>query len=223
MADSWIVEHRRGTAQELHDLDPGDRPAPTVWLCEPLRPALVLGSAQRTLVLEPASLAAAGLEVARRRSGGGVVLVHPEHTVWIDLVIPVGHLLWVDDVGQAMEWVGDTWARALASLGVDSTVHRGALDQRRWGRVVCVAGLGPGEVVDSTGRKLVGISQRRTRHFARFQTVVSLVEPEVDLSSVLGLSDRDAASLRADLTRCTATVPFARSAVTDALITALPR
>jgi lipoate---protein ligase len=223
VADDWIVEHHRGSAQELHDLEPGREPGPAIWVCEPVRPALVLGSAQRNLELDAAPLAGSGLDVARRRSGGGVVLVDPERTLWIDMVIPVGHSLWVDDVGRAMGWVGDTWSRALASLGVESAVHRGKLDQRRWGRIVCVAGLGPGEVVDGRGRKLVGISQRRTRRFGRFQTVVALADPVVDLASVLGLAGSDAASLRAELIATTALVPFARSVVIEAVITSLPR
>ncbi len=36
---------------------------------------------------------------------------------------------------------------------------------------MCFAGMGPGEVA-SAGAKLVGLSQRRTREFARFQCTV---------------------------------------------------
>jgi lipoate-protein ligase A len=39
-----------------------------------------------------------------------------------------------------------------------------------WSELVCFAGLGPGEVTVG-GRKVVGISQRRTRDAARFQCV----------------------------------------------------
>jgi hypothetical protein len=38
-----------------------------------------------------------------------------------------------------------------------------------WSDRVCFAGIGPGEVLDAAGRKVVGISQRRTRGSARFQ------------------------------------------------------
>ncbi|MGH9041248.1 MAG: hypothetical protein ACRDZ3_13570, partial [Acidimicrobiia bacterium] len=40
--------------------------------------------------------------------------------------------------------------------------------------VVCFAGLGPGEVTDAAGRKVVGLSQRRTRGHTRFQCCVLL-------------------------------------------------
>ena len=44
---------------------------------------------------------ALGVEVVRRRSGGGAVLLLPGEFVWLDLVIPAGDPLWLDDVGQA--------------------------------------------------------------------------------------------------------------------------
>ena len=59
----------------------------------------------------------------------------------------------------------------LRDLGVPAEVHTGAMRGGRWSRLVCFGGLGPGEVVVG-GRKLVGISQRRTRAVARFQCVV---------------------------------------------------
>jgi hypothetical protein len=41
--------------------------------------------------------------------------------------------------------------------------------RNRWSSLVCFAGLGAGEVVSADGQKVVGISQRRTRHGALFQ------------------------------------------------------
>jgi lipoate---protein ligase len=149
--------------------------------------------------------------------------VDPERTVWIDLVVPRGHVLWDDDVGRAMHWVGELWARALDALGLEVRVHRGAMEPRRWGRVVCVAGLGPGEVVDADGRKLVGISQRRTRHAARFQTLAFVGAPPVDLGALLGLDAEAAASLRAELATTTAVLPLARNVVVASVLAALPR
>ena len=40
---------------------------------------------------------------------------------------------------------------------------------------MCFAGVGPGEVLDDTGRKWVGISQRRTRSWIRLQTMAHRV------------------------------------------------
>lgn len=168
---SWTVEHRQGGAEELHHRGVPDATR-TMIVVEVQRPAMVLGSTQDESVVDAAALARAGVELARRRSGGGVVLLVPGEHVWVDLVVPAGDPLWHDDVGRAMWWVGECWARALDASGVAGTaVHRGGVTHRELARRVCFAGLGPGEVTVD-GRKLVGISQRRTRSHARFQCVV---------------------------------------------------
>src|SRR5204862_2621651 len=71
----------------------------------------------------------------------------------------------------ASHWLGAAWAAGLTACGVaGATVHRGGLGRTAWSDRACFAGLGPGEVT-LVGRKVVGISQRRTRHAARFQCV----------------------------------------------------
>jgi lipoate-protein ligase A len=91
---------------------------------------------------------------------------------WLDVVVPVGDPLWVDDVGRSMLWFGEVWADALRALGEsDVAVHRGTLRSSEWSRLVCFDGLGPGEVTVA-GHKTVGISQRRTRAWARLQAAV---------------------------------------------------
>jgi lipoate-protein ligase A len=157
---SWSVERLTGSATELHSRelpDPVDRAA---WVLEATAPALVLGSAQP-------SIEVAGLEVCRRRSGGGAVLVRPAEVLWIDVLLPRGDPLWDDDVGRAPHWLGDTWRDALG----DGVVHTGEMIHSHWSSAICFAGIGPGEVLMG-GAKVVGISQRRTRAGARFQCVV---------------------------------------------------
>jgi lipoate-protein ligase A len=163
------VRRRAGPAGELHGLEVSTPARREVWLLEPSRTALVLGSAQ------PASSVAAdvgAVDVVRRRSGGGAVLLEPGAVLWIDMIMPAGDPLWVDDVGRSSYWLGEVWAAALAACGVEGArVHRGAMVRTEWSGLVCFAGLGPGEVTVG-GRKVVGISQRRTRAAARFQCVV---------------------------------------------------
>lgn len=129
--------------------------------------------------------AEAHVEVVRRRSGGGAVLLRPGASLWVDLVVPAGDVLWDDDVVRAATWVGRAWAAALDRQGVSASVHEGRLAAGPWGEVVCFAGVGPGEVLVD-GRKVVGLSQRRTRGGARFQCVV---EPTWDAGDVLRLLD----------------------------------
>jgi lipoate-protein ligase A len=169
-----------------------------VWWLTVDRPALVLGSSQRDDIAEAAALAAAGVELVHRRSGGGAVLLVPGEVVWADVVVPADDDLWDDDIGRAGHWLGDTWVRALAACGVGSTaVHRDRLVEAPWSRLVCFAGLGPGEVT-AGGRKVVGISQRRTRRWARFQCalyrrwdpaalVALLAPPRPDLADLVDL------------------------------------
>lgn len=165
---SWHVQRIRSSARDFHARavpEPAER---AVWVCDVTGPALVLGSTQAEDRVDRAACAVAGVDVVRRPSGGGAVLVVPDEVLWVDLVLPVGDVLWRDDVGRAFDWVGETWAAALGDLGVRGAVHRGPLVRTTWSAEVCFAGLGRGEVTVG-GRKVVGISQRRTRAAARFQ------------------------------------------------------
>ncbi|MBJ7509558.1 MAG: hypothetical protein JHD37_10050 [Ilumatobacteraceae bacterium] len=57
------------------------------------------------------------------------------------------------------------------------------MEKTDWSTLICFAGRGPGEVFTNDGHKVVGISQRRTREWARFQIVVSLAwRPEIFLA-----------------------------------------
>jgi lipoate-protein ligase A len=72
-----------------------------------------------------------------------------------------------------MWWVGDLWRDALSDLEPSAAVYHGRLVQTRWSADICFAGAGPGEVLVDDA-KLVGVSQRRTRRAARFQTMIHL-------------------------------------------------
>ena len=164
----WGFHHWAGTASDFHGQDLGSERA--VWWCDVDVPTLVLGSTQSHDDVDEDAAASLGLDVVRRRSGGGVVYVHPTDSVWIDVTISRDDALWVDDVTQSMLWLGDVFVAAL-SPWVDAQVHRGAFDAGTEGRSVCFASTSPGEVfVDN--QKLVGISQRRGRDGARMQCIV---------------------------------------------------
>jgi lipoate-protein ligase A len=141
--------------------------------CEVIgKPALVLGSAQPEEDVDCDATGRADVEVVRRGSGGGAVLVAPGAQLWVDAWVPRHDRLWEDDVVKAAWWFGDAWAAALAALGAaDAVVHRASTDHSDWSRRVCFAGLGPGEV-SVAGRKVVGMSARRTRAGARISATV---------------------------------------------------
>jgi lipoate-protein ligase A len=170
---SWVVEHRRGPAGALH-LESAELLAElaerTVRVLEAERPAIVLGGHQ-----DAAMFPVRGeWEIARRRSGGGAVLVGGGRVLWVDILIPPGDPLWDDDVRKASFWIGDMWARALTVAGLrGAEVWRGALRTSPWSPWWCFAGMGPGECA-VRGKKVVGVSQRRSRTGALFQTAALL-------------------------------------------------
>ncbi len=148
----------------------------------------MLGSTQPRDVVDAEAAARWELDVVVRRSGGGAVLVTPGDVVWVDLWIPRGDREWDDDVGRAAHWVGDVWATVAARLGVEAHAHTGAMRVDALGRLVCFAGVGPGEVMVGDA-KLVGVSQRRVRAGARFQCQwIRRWAPEA-LVETLGIAD----------------------------------
>jgi len=172
MSDSWTIERHFDGVDALHGLGIPAEPTRAIRWCVPERSAVVLGSAQPIEHIDVAAAEQLGIDVVRRRSGGGAVLVEPGDIAWVDVLIPRDDPLWCDDVGRAFWWLGEVWRDALDALGhAGAVVHRGALITTEWSRLVCFAGLGPGEVTID-GRKVVGISQRRTRQGAVFQCAV---------------------------------------------------
>jgi lipoate-protein ligase A len=170
----WSVERLTGSATELHSRDLPDPLERAAWVLEATAPALVLGSAQPWVDVPD-------LEVCRRRSGGGAVLVRPGEVLWIDVLLPRGDPLWDDDVGRAAHWLGDAWRDALS----EGAVHERGLVRTSWSEQICFAGIGPGEVLIG-GRKVVGVSQRRTRAGARFQCVVLRTWDPGELARIFG-------------------------------------
>jgi lipoate---protein ligase len=167
----WTIEQHLGTAAEhVAWPAPGGR---TVRLLEVTRPVLLLGSSQPAGDADEAAAARTGVEVARRRSGGGAVLVAAGQALWWDVFIPATDPLWNADVGRAFHWLGQAFVEALRAAGLAATWHDGPMLHTAWSRRVCFAGLGPGEVLVD-GRKAVGLSQRRTRATVLFQCCVML-------------------------------------------------
>lgn len=202
------MHHVRTTASEQHGRDlPAER---SVWNVDVVGPAIVLGSRQTEVELDLDACAAAGIEIVRRRSGGGLVYLVPGNHIWLDVVIPKADTLWIEDVGRASWWLGDAWLAAIESLGVNGAhVHREHMTTGEFGDLVCFAGVGPGEVMFRGAKgevaKVVGISQRRTQEFARFQCTLymqwSTVEAE-DLGRMLNTTNMARPRLGTAIEQC---------------------
>jgi lipoate-protein ligase A len=169
---AWLVEGLTGDARALHERDALAAPTRKVAVLEIDRHALVLGSTQRDDIVATDAAARRRVDVVHRRTGGGAVFLSPGEHVWLDVVIPAGDPLWLDDVSRAFDWLGRVWVEALREVGVKSVVaNQTEVCHSILGRLICFAGLGFGEVSGPDG-KIVGISQRRTRHGAWFQCAV---------------------------------------------------
>jgi lipoate-protein ligase A len=164
----WVRHDWLGTASEFHDMAlPSER---ALWSCSVTSPAIILGSTQQESDVDSDVASSLGLDVVRRRSGGGAVFVHPTESVWIDITIPRDDPLYVDDVSASMLWLGDVFVSALKPW-VNAETYRGSFDAGSYGHSVCFASTSPGEVFVGD-HKLVGISQRRSRDGARLQCVL---------------------------------------------------
>ncbi len=169
IAGNWTFDRWVGSASTLHG-----RPMPVdgrrrISHLVSRGPAVVLGSTSRD-VSEALTWGGDPVEVVRRRSGGGLVWLDIDSSTWIDVFVPRDDVLHDPDVGRSFDWLGRALAAAFESLGADARIHEGAYERGPDEGLVCFEGRGRGEVLVGE-KKLVGISQRRTRVGSRFQCV----------------------------------------------------
>ena len=152
----------------------------------------MFGSTQRALADVSERRACGRVEVVRRRSGGGAVLLEPEDPVWVDLWVPRGDSLWESDVTRSALWLGRSWVRALRRVGIEGAqVYSDRFTRSSRGTIadeVCFGSLAPGEVVVS-GRKLVGISQWRSREGSLFSCALYLHWDPRAIVSIIAAQD----------------------------------
>lgn len=222
VSESWRLVERSGPAGELVSQLPNTEGVRLVCICRPTGPAVILGSTQTYDALDASRLTESGISIARRSSGGGAVYVAPRAQVWLDAFVPAGDPLFDTDVGRSAWWLGEHWAEALAAadgaVGPPRyEVHRGSLVARRWSRTACFAGIGPGEVLVA-GRKVVGISQRRTRLGAWLHSMALVENDPAVLVGLLALTDAERADLRRELDEQVSTVSAPAERLTAALV-----
>jgi lipoate-protein ligase A len=193
-------------------------------------PTVVLGSTQSESVIDAVRAETAGVTVARRRSGGGAVVLQPGDPIWIDIWVPAGDPLWSPDVGRAAMWVGRWWSEVIEGLApVTALVHRGATTRDEWSARVCFAGTGPGEV-SVGGRKVVGLAQWRGREGTLVHACAYQEWDALSLLDVLALTDEERARAPEVLARRAVGLAdptllgpgFETDRVVDALVLRLP-
>ncbi len=123
-------------------------------------PALVVGRGQPVAEVARDRVLGAGLDVLRRMTGGTAVL--NQDVLSFSLVVPAGDVSWAFPVVESYKGVGEALLTAVARLGVTGAVlsrhHSGAKVRSP----VCFELPSAYELLVS-GRKLVGLAQRRTR------------------------------------------------------------
>lgn len=171
---SWSVETRNGTAQELHDA-----PAPDVSngglavVNKISRNALVLGSAQSADLVNPEALDRANVELVKRSTGGGIVYIDAVADLWIDFYLPTSDERTQASLEGSFDWLGQLWLRALGETTLDLSISSSKPSSpTSESGLYCFASPGFGEVC-SADHKIVGISQRRTRDYSKFQCLYS--------------------------------------------------
>lgn len=130
-------------------------------------PAIVLGCAQRSLRDDVERRLHGRAELTVRESGGGAVLTGP-WLVSASVVLPPGHPWICDGLIDSYRRLGQLHVAALKEFGVPArAVPPQELPRANEASVVnavgwaCFGGLSPWELVNTEGRKLVGLAQRR--------------------------------------------------------------
>jgi lipoate---protein ligase len=161
--ESWVVKKSKGSVADRHLTLPTFE-SRQIIIHEIDKPTMVFGTAQKNMSLS----ADIECEYVSRKSGGGAVFLEPDEVLWVDFVIPRKDPLWCNDIGQSSVWLGELWVEAMKEIGVQGTVHHEETRKNKLSSLICFAGLTTGEVTVS-GKKTIGISQRRTREGAWFQ------------------------------------------------------
>jgi len=145
---------------------------------------IVLGSTQDESLINASS----GVEIVRRRGGGGAVFLDAQCVTWIDLWIPRDDPCHRSDVQTAMVLIGELFRDALGQLGVHGATVLDAT-HRVTPSAVCFASSGPGEVMIGSN-KIVGMTAWRGREGALFQTALYQRQP-APLHTLLAIPERE--------------------------------
>lgn len=153
------------------------------------RPAVVLGRAQRQDEYMKLRAKADGIELCRRATGGGAVLAGP----WLlgaSVILPPGHPLVVPNIAESFRWFGQVHADWLKGIGIEARCVSSAevkIDRSlAW---ACFGNFSHWEV-EADGRKIVGLSQARTRNGVLLTSAILVGPPPwALLCDVMGMGE----------------------------------
>ena len=167
--NSWAIETKYSETALAHEANLDEWREPTIWVIEPKDSCLVLGKSQRGKdFLNLSYLEEQNINLTVRQSGGGAVLVSPEDMLWVDIFVPKESRFWLADIAKASIWIGGIWRDALKRLDIECSLFHENFSRSEASDLICFIGRAPGELfIDN--RKILGISQRRSKHGTRFQ------------------------------------------------------
>lgn len=123
-------------------------------------PALSLGWFQPAAAFAEALARAPGVELVRRPTGGGAI--HHDRELTFAIAAEPGRDGYPADAVEAYRRVHAVLARALAAVGAEAREHGGTrLSTRPRDATLCFHDHTALDLVDATGRKLLGSAQRR--------------------------------------------------------------
>jgi len=195
--------------QLLMAASPGE-PATLYW-SQAESAGLVLGFSQKQSILNQDALRIQPFPVYHRRAGGTAVLVGPG-LLSLDIILPAGHPLILQDVIESYRWLGEVWVESLGRLGVGTRLvspreahAQKALLKQEASRIdesilnrACFGSLSSYEVI-AEKRKVVGLDMIRRRSGSHLQAGI-LLKWEIDpLVELLGHTTDEQAILRKGL------------------------
>jgi lipoate-protein ligase A len=180
---------------------------PALWWYAVRTPALILGAAQKTDILDEAECNRQQIATYKRTSGGALVLAEPDF-LSLDIALPPQHPLIMLDVTESYRWLGELWLETLVDLGVKGArlvtvaevrAERAAREvwneaqqhTHKLASLVCFGTLSPYEVVSAEGRKLVGLAQVRRRSGVLFQVGLPFLPQHEKFPAFLALPEPD--------------------------------
>ena len=181
---SWAIKRSVGSVADRHLTLPTFESRQMI-IHEIDKPTMVFGTAQKNMSLETDIQC----DYVYRKSGGGAVFLEPGRVLWVDFVIPREDPLWCNDIRRSSLWLGEVWVNAMKAIGLQGEVHNKETQKTELSRLICFAGLATGEVTVS-GKKTVGISQRRTREGAWFQCAALFSWPAKRIADLLQIEPK---------------------------------
>lgn len=185
--------------------------APSLYWYQAIRPAFILGAAQK-----PELLDFGRQPEAYKRTSGGTLVLTGESFLSLDVALPPTSRFFQTDVTRAYLWFGQVWVETLARLGIrarliepdEARAARQQLEsstpEEKLVKLVCFGTVSAYEVVTENGLKIVGLAQIRRRSGTLLQAGIHLNWPAAEFAQVLALSSTERQSLASQLqTRAT--------------------